>query len=181
MFNRITISLSLFALLLISSCSTLTSTEKVSVAAEQSWALLPVNNLSTTPRAGVAANTFVETHLRSRGVDQIATYQTPEGMNLVALLDTERQLDKAMLWAKQSGHRFGLTGTIHEWHYKSGPDKEPAVGISLKLIDLYSDKVVWQGTTAKTGWGYANVSAVANKAVQKLLKQIDIRGSGVAN
>lgn len=160
----------------LSACGTLTTTDTVSVSANQPWVLLPVNNLSTTPRAGEKTNTLVETHLRARGVDSLETYNTPEGLNLVSLLDTDRQINDAIAWARQNGMRYGMTGTVHEWHYKSGPDKEPAVGLSLKLIDLSTKQVVWQATTAKTGWGYTNVSGVADKAVEKLLKQINITG-----
>jgi len=176
MLKRMQLILSLLVLLALSACGTLTSTDKISVSADHSWVLLPINNLSTTPRAGEKTNAMVETHLRARGVNSLQTYVVPEGLNLVSLLDTDRQLSEAVKWGRSNGIRYGMTGTVHEWHYKSGPDKEPAVGLSLKLIDLTTDQVVWQGTTTKTGWGYANVSGVANKTVAKLLKQISIRG-----
>lgn len=172
---RITLLVVLLSML--SACSTLTSTERVSVSASQSWVLLPISNLSTTPRAGQAASSMAETHLRTHGVTKVKAYENPPALNLVSLLDDENQLNDARQWAKNNGFRFGLTGTIHEWHYKSGPDKEPAVGMSLKVIDLVTDEVVWQGTTAKTGWGYANVSAVANKVVNQLMSQISINRS----
>jgi len=152
----------------------MTTTDTVRVSATESWALLPINNLSTTPRAGEKALALVETHLRSKGVDSIESYIAPEGLNLVSLLDTEREIRDAKKWANDKGIRYGMTGTIHEWHYKSGADKEPAIGLSLKLIDIPANRVVWQGTTAKTGWGYANISGVANKAVSKLIKQLSI-------
>lgn len=173
--NRIQLLLSMIVLVALTACGTLTSTEKVSVSANQSWVLLPINNLSTTPRAGEKTNSMVETHLRARGVQSLKSYTTPEGLNLVSLLDTDKEINDAIKWGRDNGIRFGMTGTVHEWHYKSGPDKEPAVGLSLKLIDLTSEQVVWQATTAKTGWGYANVSGVADKAVKKLLNQISIR------
>jgi len=173
---RIHLFLSMLMLVALSACSTVTTTDKISVSANQPWVLLPINNLSTTPRAGEKTNAMVETHLRSRGVSSLKTYSTPEGLNLVSLLDTDREINDAIKWGRDNGMRYGMTGTVHEWHYKSGPDKEPAVGMSLKLIDLSTEKVVWQATTAKTGWGYANVSGVANKTVKRLLKQINISG-----
>ncbi len=167
---------SLLVLLAVSACSTITATDNISVSANQSWILLPINNLSTTPRAGENTSAIVETHLRKRGVDSLQTYIVPDALNLVSLLNADRQQAEAVTWSRDKGIRYGITGTIHEWHYKSGPDKEPAVGLSLKLIDLSSEKVIWQGTTAKTGWGYTNLSGVANKAVDKLLNQIRIVG-----
>ncbi len=172
--KRIFTLVTLSVLLVLSACSTLTSTRAVSVSANQSWVLLPINNLSTTPRAGEKTNAMVETYLRSRGVASLQTYMIPEGLSLVSLLDTDKEIADAIEWGRANGIRYGVTGTIHEWHYKSGPDKEPAVGLSLKLIDLSNEQVIWQGTTAKTGWGYTNLSGVADKAVNKLLKQVRI-------
>lgn len=174
--KRIQQLLSMAVLVTLTACGTFTSTEKVSVSANERWVLLPINNLSTTPRAGEKTNAMVETHLRARGVESLKSYVAPEGLNLVSLLDTDREIKEAIKWGRAEGYRFGMTGTVHEWHYKSGPDKEPAVGLSLKLIDLSTDQVVWQATTARTGWGYANVSGVADRAVEKLLKQISISG-----
>lgn len=174
MLNRIALQLCVVSLCLLSACTTVTTTERARVSAASTWALLPINNLSTTPRAGDKTNALLETQLRARGVKSIETYLAPEGLSLVSMLDTEREVRNAEQWAKSKGIRYGLTGTVHEWHYKSGPDKEPAVGLSLKLIDLTQNEVVWQGTTSKTGWGYSNISGVANTAVEKLLKQIEI-------
>jgi len=173
--NRIYLLLSsLLVLLLVSACSTITATDDISVSANQSWVLLPINNLSTTPRAGENTKAMIETHLRKRGVNRLQAYIAPDELNLVSLLDGDKQTADAVAWGHANGIRYGLTGTIHEWHYKSGPDKEPAVGLSLKLIDLASENILWQATTTKTGWGYTNLSGVANKAVNKLLNQIRI-------
>ncbi len=178
MSNRVCLLLSsLLMLLAVSACSTITSTDKISVSANQSWILLPINNLSTTPRAGEKAIAMIETQLRKRGVDSLQTYIAPDALSLVSLLDADLQQAKAVAWGHDQGIRYGITGTIHEWHYKSGPDKEPAVGLSLKLIDLASEKVIWQATTAKTGWGYTNLSGIANKSINKLLSQVRIAGS----
>jgi len=168
---------SLLVLLAVPGCTTLTTTDSISISAKQSWVLLPINNLSTTPRAGENTVAMVETYLRKRGVDSLQTYIAPDALSLVSLLDSDRQQAEAVAWGHSQGIRYGITGTIHEWHYKSGPDKEPAVGLSLKIIDLVNEKVIWQATTAKTGWGYSNLSAVANKAIEKLLKQVRIAGS----
>lgn len=174
MFKKMSALISVTLLLMLTACSTLVSTNKVSVSASQSWVLLPINNLSTTPRAGEKASSLVENRLRASGVSSLQSYIDPEGMSLVTLLDTEKQIADAIDWGRMNGFRYGMTGTVHEWHYKSGPDKEPVVGLSLKLIDLSSKQVIWQATTAKTGWGYANVSGVANKSVNKLLGQLNI-------
>jgi len=113
--------------------------------------------------------------LRSRGIGDLALYQPKTASTLVALLDDGTQLDDAISWARTSGARYGLTGTVHEWHYKSGPDKEPAAGLSLKLIDFHTNDIVWQASGARTGWGYASLSSIGAKVVDGLLKEFRLR------
>jgi hypothetical protein len=162
------------ALMLLSStaCSTLTSTAGITVDAAQGLALLPINNLSETPQADAQAQILVETQLRARGVQRLGTYEQAQHVSLRALLDPARQLSDGMQWATQSGYRYGLTGTVNEWHYKAGADKEPVVGMNLKLLDLFSGEVLWQANAARTGWGYASLPAVADALIAELLQGI---------
>lgn len=174
MLNRIFLLPIALCLMLLAACGTLSSTGTVSANANARWLLLPIDNLSSTPQAGEKAQSLLELQLRKRGVSQLESYTQQEELSLVAFLDVQGQIRKAAEWGHANGHRYGLTGTIHEWHYKTGPDKEPAVGVSLKLIDLYSNDVLWQGTAAKTGWGYANISAVADSTIKKLMDQVKL-------
>jgi PBP1b-binding outer membrane lipoprotein LpoB len=157
------------ALLLATGCSTLTTTAAISVDAQQSWVLLPINNLSETPQADVQGQTLIETKLRAHGVKRLAVYVPSQPVSLRTLLDPDTQIDEGLKWARAAGHRYALSGTISEWHYKSGADKEPVVGMNLKLLDLASGEVVWQANAARTGWGYASLPAVADKVIEDLL------------
>lgn len=157
-------------------CSTLTSTPSVSVDANQRWVLLPIDNLSASPRADGQAQALIETRLRARGVRDVDTYRPGQPVNLRALLDTAGELDDALAWARQANYRYGVTGTINEWHYKSGTDREPVVGINLKLLDLDSGQVLWQASAARTGWGYANLPAVADTVIARLLEGVRLEG-----
>ena len=168
--RRALVVLSLFCLSL-TACSTLTSTGPVSLERGGSWVILPVRNLSVTPQAGEMVQTLMETELRSRGVGDLVMYQPESNSTLVALLDDSDEIDDATNWGRESGARYGLTGTVHEWHYKSGPDKEPAAGLSLKLIDFDTNRVVWQASGSRTGWGYANLSSVGAKLIDGLLEE----------
>ncbi len=159
------------ATLMLSACSTITTTGPVAVDSS-TWAILPIANYSTTPKADNTVASLVETRLRAKGVRQLQTFEQPDSMNLVSLLESSPDNTKLIAKARSMGYRYGITGSVHEWHYKSGPDREPAVGVSLKVIDLVSSQVVWQGSTSRTGWAYANLSSVADKAIQDLLKQV---------
>jgi len=163
-----------FALLL-ASCSSMTSTPSVSIGASQSIAILPLANLSTTPLAGEQVSTIAETALRSRGVSNLATYIPPQATGLSALLATSSSDQTANTWARTAGYDLALSGTVHEWHYKSGPDREPSVAVSLRLTELDSGRVVWQATSAKAGWGFASLSTVGQKLVKKLLARVRVQ------
>ena len=170
--------LSLISILLsLGACQSITSTGKTRVEGAAGWALLPLDNLSTTPLAGEMASTLLETRLRARGVRQMDKYPQPETNSLAELLDDGAQARQAAAWARTSGYRYAVTGTVNEWHYKTGPDKEPAVGLSLKIIDLLNDQVVWQGSGARTGWGYSNLSRVGDKVVKELVSELRVHQS----
>ena len=176
MYKSSCFGLLLLVALVLAGCSTTSTTRAVRVDANASLALLPITNLSTTPRAGHKALSLVENTLRSRGVSSIDWYQPEPALSLVALLDNAAELDKSIRWAKSQGYRYGLTGTVHEWQYKAGPDKEPVVGVSLKLVDLATDEVIWHGVNSKTGWGYTSLSGVAGKTIDAMLKRIRVSG-----
>jgi len=168
-----------FAITLLSACSSMTSTPGVSVDVSERWALLPISNLSETAQADAQAHSMVETQLRARGIRAVDTYAPIRQVSLRQLLDPGKELKQARNWAMQSGYRYGLSGTIHEWQYKTGADREPAVGMSLKLVDLYSGEVVWQANAARTGWGYASLPSVADGLIRDLLDQVQFTTSSL--
>lgn len=61
---------------------------------------------------------------------------------------------------------------MSEWRYKVGVDGEPAVGITLQVIDVPSGNVIWSATGSRTGWSRDAVSAVAQKLLRELLSPL---------
>ena len=49
---------------------------------------------------------------------------------------------------------------MDEWRYKVGIEGEPAVGITLYVMDLSSGAAAWSGAGAKAGWSSEALSAV---------------------
>ena len=181
-FSRISrIAIASGLLLLISACSSVTSTRSVIVDSGQTWAILPIENISTTPMAGHTVATLIETQLRKRGVNVLEIYPEERPETLAALLDGRARTIKAASWARSSGFRYAVTGTVSEWHYKSGTDKEPAVGVNLKLVDVPTGDVLWQANSARTGWGYANLSRVGSRLVADMVDQLKIRRQSINN
>lgn len=164
-----------WATVIASGCGTLTSTRSIDVDAQERWALLPIENLSSTPLAGRKAAAVVETYLRSRGVSRIASYRPATPATLVAFLADDTGSRDAATWARRNGHRYALDGTVHEWSYKRAPDREPAVGLTLTLSDVGSGAVLWQGTASRSGWGNASLSSVADRVVRELLDELRVQ------
>ena len=81
-------------------------------------------------------------------------------------------LEKALAWARGNGLRYGLTGSVDEWRYKVGVDGEPAVGVSLQLLDITTGAVVWTATGSKSGWSREALSAVAHKLLDELSRPL---------
>lgn len=161
----------------ISACSSMSTTNRATAGIGERWAILPINNLSQTAQADLQAQTLIETRLRKRGVRTIDTYSPVKQVSLRNLLNPATDLKNSLEWAKSNRYRYGLTGSVNEWHYKAGADREPAVGISLKLVDLYSGEVVWQANAARTGWGYASLPTVADKVIRELLQEVQLRAT----
>jgi TolB-like protein len=162
-------------LLLLTGCSSLqTSGTNYSLSGKERWAMLPMVNNTDTPQAGLRAEAIVHTLMLNRGLKSLDLY--PVELNNDTLFEpSERKVvDKTREWAKAQGIRYVLTGSVEEWHYKVGVDGEPAVGLTLKVIDLTTNQVVWSAVGAKSGWSRSALSAVAQDLARGLLSDLTI-------
>ena len=144
--------------------------------------LLPFANHSEAPKGAERVEALTETVLRLRGVSDLSTYAAapPDDQKdgrIAALLDDRERYDNARVWAwaKSRGFSYAVSGSVEEWRYKSGLDGEPAVGISLRVIDLSKDNVVWSASGTDTGPSHEAVSGTALRLVDRLLGQLDLK------
>ena len=135
------------------------------------WALLPFKNLAETPKAAERAESIVSSILFAKGY-QTTHYPAQNEDDLVLLLDDNKRLENARKWAQQQGYRYGITGDVTEWRYKTGLEADPSVGITVSIIDLQKGNVIYNQTGSKVGWGYSNLSSTAQSLLQKLLSGI---------
>lgn len=168
-----------FCVVLLTACSTgiQSITNGDALDANAKWALLPIVNNTDTPQAGLSAEAMVEHQLRRRGIANVAHY--PAALSRDSLFEpTERKVaEEALKWAQDQGVKFVLTGSVEEWRYKVGIDGEPAVGITLKVMDLASGQVVWSGNSAKSGWSREALSAVAQSVLFDLLAKLPLNSA----
>ncbi|MEO8203241.1 MAG: penicillin-binding protein activator LpoB [Betaproteobacteria bacterium] len=160
--------------LLAAACTVVDRTREARLDAGARWVLLPMVNHTETPQAGLRAEAITETLLRGLGVAQLERY--PATLSPDALFDpAERKAqDQALAWAKERKARFAVSGSVEEWRYKVGVDGEPAVGLSLSILDLDSGAVVYAASGAKSGWSREALSAVAQKLARELLAGIQL-------
>ena len=136
------------------------------------WAILPITNNTDTPQAGLSAEAMAEHQLRSRGVAKVQRY--PSALSRDSLFEpTERKVtEEALKWAKDQGMQFVLLGSVEEWRYKVGIDGEPAVGVTLQVMNLSTDRVVWSASGAKSGWSRQALAAVAQSLLTDLFARM---------
>ncbi len=141
---------------------------------EAKWALLPMVNQTDTPQAGLSAEAIAEHGLRVRGVRNIVRYPVTLSRDSLFEPSERRVAEEAQKWAKEQGARYGLTGVVEEWRYKVGIDGEPAVGITLQVVELSTGQIVWSASGAKSGWSREALSGVAHKLLYQLMSKLSL-------
>ncbi|MDQ0139807.1 penicillin-binding protein activator LpoB [Cupriavidus necator] len=139
------------------------------LARGETIAVLPIVNYTETPQAGLRAEAIAESLLKTGGVASLKRY--PAALNPETLFEPAERgaVGKALEWARAEKARYALTGAVQEWRYKVGVDGEPAVGISLQLLDVNSGEVVWSATGSDSGWSRASLAGTAQKLLRRLL------------
>lgn len=167
----------LFLVMALSSCAVLDQqSDPKPLDRNAKWALLPIVNHTDVPQAGLRAEAITEVLLRTRGIVNLRRY--PAAINQDSLFEpAERKaVADALNWAREQGVRYAVTGAVDEWHYKVGIDGEPAVGMTLQIVDLKdSDRVVWSAAGSKSGWSRDALSAVAQKLIKNMLSDAPIQ------
>lgn len=151
-------------------CSTAPTSGGQAVSSAGRWILLPSINNSETPQAGGRLDSITASLLMTYGITDISTYPATDQPSDSLFENADRRSQEAALaWAMKQGARYAVAGTVEEWRYKVGLDGQPAVGLTLNIIQLDTGKVVWTGSGARTGWGRESVSGVAHELVYSML------------
>ncbi|MFO1435129.1 MAG: penicillin-binding protein activator LpoB [Gammaproteobacteria bacterium] len=164
----------LMLLSLLGACSTLSHAPAQKLALDAKWALLPMSNYTETPQAGARMTEISAALLQEAGISQLLRYVPATVEDPLIGGDSTAEYQKAIEWAKAQGAKYGVTGAVEEWRYKTGVEGEPAVGVTLQIIDLESQTTVWSGAGAKSGWARDSVSAVAQKLIGELIGKAGI-------
>ena len=134
--------------------------------------LLPLINFSRAPQAGerseqILLSVLAEEGLRPRMYPVVTQSEMP-------LLDDRERFNQALEWARQENLDYVVSGSVEEWQYKSGLDGEPAVGISLQVIEPNTGRVVWSNSGARAGWSRESLAGTAQKVLRKLVGDLTL-------
>jgi polysaccharide biosynthesis protein PelC len=160
--------------LAVGGCSTLEHGPAVNLDRRDSWVILPISNHSETPQAGMRLESLLESQLRGRGITSLQRYPAEIAPELLFDPRESKLQEQALQWARSRRARYGVTGAINEWRYKVGVDGEPAVGLTLQIIDIEDGKVLYSASGARTGWSREALSAVAQKLTAEMLNRAGI-------
>lgn len=157
---------------LVSGCSSFTRETGEVLPREAQWGLLPLINYSQAPQAGersehILLSVLAEEGLRPRLYPTVTQDEMP-------LLDDRERFNQALGWARQENLDYVVSGSVDEWQYKSGLDGEPAVGISLQIIEPNSGRVVWSSSGARAGWSRESLAGTAQKVLRELVGDLSL-------
>lgn len=155
--------LSLLILVALLSCARVIDANNYKPLEGKTYAIIPFENYTDTPLAGYRVASIVEGVLRSKGyrVERLWTYKEME--------PTKQELEEMMERAKEVAD-YVVYGTVNEYRYKTGIDGEPAVSISLFIIESSTGKVVFGSSLSASGWAHQSLGTLTQDLVRKVLR-----------
>lgn len=155
------------SVLLVAGCSSFSGKNSPTLPRDARWGIVPLVNYSQTPQAGERSEQILLSVLSSKGLQPQVYPVSTQGEQ--ALLDDNERLNGALEWARQNKLDYVVAGSVEEWQYKNGLDGEPAVGISLRVIEPASGRVLWSESGARAGWSRESLAGSAQKVLNKLV------------
>ena len=132
----------------------------------------PFLNATDNEHAGQALTQLTGSILLEYG---IPLYQTEEILSKTADETAPKQEVRYLQIAQDNKATYLLIGTVHEYRYKSDLSANPAVGITLRLVNVADGRTLWQGSSSKVGHAYSSLTATAQKAVRDLVSKIPVK------
>jgi polysaccharide biosynthesis protein PelC len=137
------------------------------------WVILPVVNNSETPQAGERLEAILDTVLRKGGVATLDRYPPPKEDDTHLVSSDRQRYEAALEWARSAKYEYAVGGSVEEWRYKSGLDAEPAIGITMRVLEVSTGKVLWAATGTRTGGGNQNTSATAVELIDAMIRELN--------
>jgi TolB-like protein len=155
------------AVLFVAGCASFTGDTSPNLPRNAKWGVVPMVNYSQTPQAGERSEQILLSVLSSHGLKPRVYPASTQGEQ--ALMDDNERLAGALDWARDQKLDYVVSGSVEEWQYKNGLDGEPAVGISLRVIEASSGRVLWSKSGARAGWSRESLAGTAQTVLDTLV------------
>lgn len=140
------------------------------------WGVVPLTNYTQTPQAGEKAATIAAGLLRTCNIKQVIVYRRPGSCKEILACPHQQLSDNQIrLWARRKRLRYVMLGSVNEWRYKVGLDGEPAVNLTLNILDVNTGKIVWNSVGSKVGGSRCSVGVVAHDLINSMLLGLVLR------
>ncbi len=162
------------AALVLSGCATVQMNASPSPHPDRGalWCVLqPINNTST-PYAGGRVQQQLGALLGARGLRSVLLAPSFQGGGPLPIGANAKQQRQELAWAHRHAARYALLGSVDEWHYKIGLDGQPAVGFTLRLVDLRTGETVWSGVASASGSSREGLAVLSTRTLAALLKRL---------
>lgn len=167
--------LGLGLLWLLQGCASHYSQGNFALPAGQNVALMPLVNHSQTPLAGERAEDLLSSLWLQEGLPALITYPRSAAIeNGLPDLDDQKRFERMRQWLAAQPVIYYVTGSVEEWHYKSGLDAEPTVGVTLKIYRKQDDQLVWSVTGARAGWDRESLTTNAQRVLQRMVSDVEL-------
>jgi len=138
-------------------------------------AIIPFENLSTTPHAGQILAEFMQAELYTAGhLSLSSTDQVQRALRTKDALPDQDILISPAALGKKLDVSYLLLGRVTEYAYRQGVGQEPAIGLSLRLVEASTGRVVWRKARSRTGQyfiGHENSLSELGQSISKQLAQ----------
>lgn len=135
-----------------------------------SWGVASFANHTTVPFAGQRAQKLTAALLQGHGVAQVSL--PPPPAKSLPLGQPGPLRNQELAWARERGIRYLVTGSVEEWRYKVGLEGEPAVSLTLELIDMSTGQRLWRGAASLSGRYWQSVGVLAQSALDDLIERL---------
>ena len=138
---------------------------------QSSWSVLPFANNTETPMANDRAASMAAAILQADGETVVGSL--PNGARTQELLggDWKKRYAEALRSAHSTGANYALSGSVDEWNYRAGINAKPVVSMTLWIVDLHSNKIIWRGVASASGGeiSQAGTSNLAQRIISRLI------------
>ena len=119
---------------------------------------------------------MLATLFRIRGVPNIEIYQQhDEDKSGWPEFNDRKFQENALLLATKDNVSYAIAGSVNEWQYKLGVGSEPSVGLTIRIIEIPSGKVIWSASGARSGWSTESLNATAQKLLRDMISSLEIQ------